>query len=70
MNIVVNLDCKDDDRYTVDEMAQLLAVHPETIRRWIRAGKVPLESWSKNISGRILINPRIFIDSIPELLVR
>jgi excisionase family DNA binding protein len=29
-----------DKLYTIDEIAQLLSVHPETVRNWIRTGKL------------------------------
>ena len=29
------------EKMTVAEAAQYLEVHPESIRRWIRAGKIP-----------------------------
>ncbi len=29
-----------DELLTVDEIAQRLKLHPETIRRWIRAGRL------------------------------
>lgn len=28
------------DRYTVEQVAELFGCHPETIRRWIRSGKI------------------------------
>jgi predicted site-specific integrase-resolvase len=41
--------------------ADRLGVHPETIKRWARSGKVPAR---KNFAGHWLLDPQD-IDSIP-----
>lgn len=42
--------------YTVKEIAELLGTNPETVRRWIRDGKVQAEANSMK-KGRKQSNP-------------
>ena len=43
-----------DPFLTVDEVAQLLNVHPDTVRRWIRAGEINALSLGGPAGYRIL----------------
>jgi len=39
---------KDDSLMTVPEVAATLRLHPDTVRRWLRAGQLP----AVNLGGR------------------
>src|SRR5262249_3493954 len=38
--------------YTVEEAAKLLQLHPQTLRRWIREGKLPAKRDGKQVRLR------------------
>lgn len=38
--------------YTLEEAAQLLKLHPQTLRRWIRQGKLPAQRFGKQFRLR------------------
>lgn len=42
---------------TVNDAAKRLAVQPETIRRWIRAGKLPAIAFGIGRGNRLRIKP-------------
>ena len=41
----------DDELLTVDEVARQLKLHPETVRRWIRGGKLRAISLGSDRAG-------------------
>ena len=41
----------DEELLTVDEVARRLKLHPETVRRWIRAGKLRAISLGSDRAG-------------------
>lgn len=67
-NVVLVL-VRDADRaysLTARDAADVLGVHVETVKRWIREGKVPAR---KNISGVWLLN-ETDVDELPVHVVR
>ena len=44
---------------TVNDAAKRLAVQPETIRRWIRAGKLPAVALGIGRGNRLRIKPEV-----------
>ncbi|HUM06387.1 MAG TPA: hypothetical protein VLT90_13060 [Terriglobales bacterium] len=50
---------------TVLGMAKLLAVNPETIRRYIRKGLVSHQTYTRLPNGRYAIYPRAFVNELP-----
>src|SRR5262245_54798328 len=38
--------------YTLEEAAQILKLHPQTLRRWIRQGKLPARRFGKQFRLR------------------
>jgi excisionase family DNA binding protein len=45
---LVEANMMDDQLYTVEEVASRLAVHPETVRKWIKNGELR----ATNLGGR------------------
>jgi len=41
----------DSELWTVEQVADYLQLHPETVRRWIRAGKLPAVKLGSNRAG-------------------
>ncbi len=71
MNNVVSLwSRKTRGRVTVQEMATLLSVNPETIRRYIRHERVPADVWVQNAKGEYFIDPHAFCDALPWVEVQ
>ena len=44
------------------EIAQVLGVHPGSVKRWIRAGELP----STKIGGRIFVSRKAFLKRLEE----
>ncbi len=71
MNNVVSLWSRQTKgRVTVQEMATLLAVNPETIRRYIRFERVPTDVWVQNAKGEYFIDPHAFCDALPWVEIK
>lgn len=53
--------------YTVKEVAEILNTNPETVRRWIRGGKLHAEKAS-NKSGNLILETSLdtFVSSVPK----
>lgn len=68
-NVIYLWDRKSGPRITVKEMAELLAVNPETIRRYIRFERVPESCWVQNAKGEYLIDPHEFVEALPWVTV-
>jgi len=45
---------------SVKEAAEICDKHPETIRRWIRSGKLPAEKWEREYAIRFLDIPTMY----------
>lgn len=65
MNNVIEFPRNRTNRVTVAEMADLLAVNPETIRRYIRHETVPPTCWVQNHKKEYLIDARAFVAALP-----
>jgi excisionase family DNA binding protein len=42
----------DETYYTIEEAATILKLHPQTLRRWIRQGKLPARRFGKQFRLR------------------
>lgn len=68
-NVIYLWDRKPGLRVTVKQMAELMSVNPETIRRYIRFERVPVSCWVQNAKGEYLIDPHDFVEALPWVTV-
>ncbi len=52
--------------YTLEEAAKMLKLHPQTLRRWIRQGKLPARRFGKQFRLRLEDIERAAQPTVPE----
>jgi excisionase family DNA binding protein len=55
-----------DTYYTLEEAARILKLHPQTLRRWIRQGKLPARRFGKQFRLRAEDLERAAQPALPE----
>lgn len=57
----------DEQWYTVEQIAQLIQVHEQTVRKWLRSGELPGRSFGGKTGWRVRESDlRAFLDTNPK----